>query len=182
MARISLTPRPSMALRMGTRYARRRFGDVMQPSLAMGHHPQLLRSDAIWELQVERWNKLDPTLKALAVMGAAATLNCSWCLDFGYWVSFNDGISPEKLKAVPNWRDADVYTPLERLVLEYAEAASSTPITVTDELVEKLKEHLDEAALVELTMMIAVENQRSRFNASLGLQSQGFSDRCAVRP
>jgi len=29
-------------------------------------------------------------------------------------------------------------------------------------------------------MMIAVENQRSRFNSALGLTSQGFSDRCEV--
>jgi hypothetical protein len=27
-------------------------------------------------------------------------------------------------------------------------------------------------------MMIAVENQRSRFNSALGLTSQGFTDRC----
>jgi hypothetical protein len=33
---------------------------------------------------------------------------------------------------------------------------------------------------VELTTMVAVENQRSRINAALGLRSQGFSDTCAV--
>ena len=38
----------------------------------------------------------------------------------------------------------------------------------------------DDAALVELTMMIAVENQRSRFNSALGLTSQGFTDRCEI--
>jgi hypothetical protein len=31
-------------------------------------------------------------------------------------------------------------------------------------------------------MMVAVENSRSRFNSALGLVSQGFSDRCQVRP
>jgi hypothetical protein len=30
--------------------------------------------------------------------------------------------------------------------------------------------------------MIAVENQRSRFNTALGLTSQGFSDRCELAP
>jgi hypothetical protein len=29
-------------------------------------------------------------------------------------------------------------------------------------------------------MMIAVENQRSRFNSALGLHSQGFKDRCEI--
>jgi alkylhydroperoxidase family enzyme len=65
-------------------------------------------------------------------------------------------------------------------VLEYTEAATATPPTVTDELVDGLRQDLGDAALVELTMMIAVENQRSRFNSSLGLTSQGFKDRCEV--
>ncbi len=64
--------------------------------------------------------------------------------------------------------------------MAYAEAATATPPAVTDEMVAGLREELDDAALVELTMMVAVENTRSRFNSALGLHSQGFSDRCEV--
>ena len=71
-------------------------------------------------------------------------------------------------------------TDVERLVMEYAEAMSSRPVTVTDEMVARLRRELDEAQLVELTMMIAVENSRSRFNSALGLTSQGFADRCQI--
>lgn len=55
-----------------------------------------------------------------------------------------------------------------------------TPPTVGDELVARLRRRLDEAQLVELTMMVAVENLRSRPNAALGLTSQGCKDRCDV--
>jgi hypothetical protein len=34
--------------------------------------------------------------------------------------------------------------------------------------------------VVELAMMVAVENERSRFNSAFGLTSQGFSDRCEL--
>ena len=51
---------------------------------------------------------------------------------------------------------------------------------VTDAMVAGLRGRLDDAALVELTMMVAVENTRSRFNAALGLTSQGFRDRCEI--
>jgi alkylhydroperoxidase family enzyme len=51
---------------------------------------------------------------------------------------------------------------------------------VTNEMVADLRRHLGDAALVELTMMIAVENQRSRFNSALGLTSQGFTERCEI--
>ena len=47
-------------------------------------------------------------------------------------------------------------------------------------MVAGLRRQLDDAALVELTMMIAVENVRSRFNSALGLTSQGFRDRCEI--
>jgi hypothetical protein len=33
---------------------------------------------------------------------------------------------------------------------------------------------------VELAGWVALENFRSRFNAGLGLRSQGFSDSCAI--
>ena len=115
-----------------------------------------------------------------AELAAAARIGCSWCVDFGYWVSTRKGIDPAKLRDVPRWRDSEVYTDLERRVLEYAEAATATPPAVTDEMVADLRRHLDDAALVELTMMIAVENQRSRFNTALGLTSQGFKDRCEI--
>jgi hypothetical protein len=47
-------------------------------------------------------------------------------------------------------------------------------------MVEGLRRRLDDAQLVELTMMAAVENTRSRFNSALGLTSQGFKDRCEI--
>ncbi|WP_053174344.1 carboxymuconolactone decarboxylase family protein [Nonomuraea sp. SBT364] len=72
-----------------------------------------------------------------------------------------------------------LFTGLERLVLRYAEAMTDTPPNVTDDLVAGLLSHFTEAQAVELTAVIAVENQRSRINAAFGLTSQGFHDHCA---
>lgn len=58
-----------------------------------------------------------------------------------------------------------------------ADARFETSVATWHRLDPALK-HL--AALVELTMMVAVENQRSRFNSALGLTSQGFRHRCEV--
>jgi alkylhydroperoxidase family enzyme len=180
MARISLDPPRTLTYRLVEWYSRRRFGAVADPAAAMGHNMRVLLANARFEMAVDKFRRLDPTLRALAEMGAAATIGCSWCMDFGYWVSHEKGVDPAKLRDVPRWRESDVYTDLERRVLEYTEAATATPPTVTDELVDGLRRDLGDAALVELTMMIAVENQRSRFNSSLGLTSQGFKDRCEV--
>jgi len=180
MARISLEPPRTRLYRLAEWYARRTYGVIPDPLPAMGHNMPVLVTDLVFETTLARWKRLDPTLKALAVMASAVSIGCSWCVDFGFWVSTNDGVDPVKLGDVPNWRDSDVYTDLERQVMAYAEAVTATPTAVTDEMVGALRQQLDDAALVELTMMVAVENIRSRFNAALGLTSQGFKDRCEI--
>ena len=73
-----------------------------------------------------------------------------------------------------DWRGSDVYTPVERLVLEYGERMTITGEIVDEELIAKLREHFNEAEIVELTAGIAMENFRSKFNAPLKVESQGF--------
>lgn len=89
-------------------------------------------------------------------------------------------MEPRKLHAIGQWRTSEVYTPLERAVLEYAVAATQTPSAVTDEMVERLREDLSDAQVVELAALVSLENYRSRTNAGLGLSSQGFADDCDV--
>jgi alkylhydroperoxidase family enzyme len=78
--------------------------------------------------------------------------------------------------ALPHYRTSDRFSELEKLVLDYAAAISGTPVSVSDELFAKLREHLDDAQLVELTNVIAIENMRGRFNLALGIGAAGFSE------
>jgi AhpD family alkylhydroperoxidase len=133
------------------------------------------------EKRVEKWSRLDAGLKTLAEMGAAAAIGCSWCLDFGYWAGHRKGLDTAKLEQVPRWRESDAFTPLERQVLAYTEAVTATPPEVTDEMAEALRTELGNDAFVELTMMVALENERSRFNNALGLTSQGLKEQCTLR-
>ena len=69
-------------------------------------------------------------------------VGCRLCLDFGYFETHNHGLDIDKAREVPRWRESDVFTPLERDVMEYAEAMSQTPPTVTDELAARLLDQL----------------------------------------
>ncbi len=161
-------------------YSRREFGEVVDNGLAMLHHPPVLKAVLGFERKVDKWDALDADLKALAQAVSAAVIGCSWCMDFGYFALHSKGLDVSRLEEVPRWRESDVFTPLERQVLEYAEAMTVTPPEVTDEMAEALRAEIGDAAFVELTMMVAVENERSRFNSALGLTSQGFKDFCEV--
>ncbi len=80
----------------------------------------------------------------------------------------------EKVAEVLNWRDSKLFSPAERTALEYAERITYTDRQVDDALFAELKKHFTEAQLVELTAAIALENFRSKFNPTLGVEAQGF--------
>jgi AhpD family alkylhydroperoxidase len=181
-ARIPLLDDRNLLIKGMNWYTRRTYGGVMEPALAMAHNRKVLTATMRYQMASRRWNAMDSALKHLATLAAAATVGCSWCLDFGYWVSHTEGVDRAKLEAITEWRTSEVYTDLERRVIEYAEAMSTTPLTVTDEMVDGLRKDLSEAAIVELTAVVGLENLYSRCNAALGFTSQGFKDQCDVRP
>ena len=75
-----------------------------------------------------------------------------------------------------------LFSETEKLVLEYADAMTQTPVEVADALFAKLKEKFSEAQLVELTANIAWENYRARFDHAFGVEAEGFAEGsyCAV--
>jgi AhpD family alkylhydroperoxidase len=179
-ARIPLEHPSTPLLRLARWWSTRRYGATLEPLLATMHNRRVLTSMGLLELTAPRWSSLDPDVRELAELAVSAQIGCSWCIDFGYFVSRNRGMDPAKLEGVGDWRASHAYTSLERQVLEYAEAMTTTPPTVTDEMVEALRRTLTDEQLVELTAMIALENLRSRTNSALGLTSQGFRDHCEV--
>ncbi len=167
--------------RLAFGYSRRRFGRVVEPVAAAAHHSGVLVAWGLLEAVAERgWRHLDPHLRWLAIQASAGDIGCSWCTDYGYYEGLHQGMDPTKVREVPRWRTSVAFDERERAVLEYAESATSTPATVGDELVARLHHHFSEPEIVELAAWVAMENFRSRFNAGLGLRSQGFSDNCAL--
>ncbi|MFL6154091.1 MAG: carboxymuconolactone decarboxylase family protein [Ornithinibacter sp.] len=161
-------------------YARRTWGAVPDTAYVLWHHKPVMKAVLGFERRVAKWDALDKHLASYAQMASAAVIGCSWCMDFGYFLAHDEGLDEAKVRHVPRWRESDVFTPLERDVLEYAEAMSATPCAVDDELSSRLQEALGVKAVVELTQLIALENMRSRFNSAAGLQSQGYSDVCEL--
>ncbi len=80
----------------------------------------------------------------------------------------------EKVAEVLNWRDSKLFSAAERVALEYAERITYTDKQVDDALFAEVKMHFTEAQIVELTAAIALENFRSKFNPTLGVEAQGF--------
>ncbi|MFF2085261.1 carboxymuconolactone decarboxylase family protein [Nocardia sp. NPDC058176] len=160
----------------------RMFGKVPESLGVMWHNQPVLKASMGYGRKVQKWDSCDEALKSYAHMAVASLIGCSWCLDFNYFMAFNRGLDMDKAQQIPRWRESEVFTPLERDVLEFAEAMSQTPLTVTDELVARLRDQLGAAAVIELSSVIGFANLTTRGNVALGIESEGFADTCGLRP
>ncbi len=164
------------------KFAGRMFGRVPTSLGVLWHHQPALKASMAYGQKVQKWDTCDETLKTYAHMAVASLIGCSWCLDFNYFMARDKGLDLDKAREVPRWREAAVFSPLERQVLEYAEAASLTPPTVTDEMVAPLLAALGPAGLIELTNVIGFANLTTRSNVALGIESEGFAAACGLAP
>lgn len=177
MARISTVPAGKAGLfgRFVYWFSRRRFGKVMEPLTVMAHHPGLLKGYTVSEMMLDRLDRVDERLKALAQIKVAAIVGCEFCIDIGSGLGREEGVTEQQLRDLARYDESDAFSSLEKRVLDYAVAMTRTPAVISDELFDALREHLDEPQLVELTAMIAQENLRARFNHAFGIAPQGFS-------
>jgi alkylhydroperoxidase family enzyme len=162
--------------------SRKMLGEVPEGVEVMWHHPTVLKDMMRFGRKAERWDQLDHNLASYASMAAASAVGCSFCLDLGYFMAHNKGLDEAKAREVPRWRESTVFTPVERRVMEYADAMCQIPLTVTDDMSAALLEDLGAPALVELTARIAFMNASARTNIALGIHSQEFAAACGLPP
>jgi alkylhydroperoxidase family enzyme len=167
---------------MVKRFAKKALGSVPSSLGVYWHNPKVMMGMAGLGGKLKKWDACDEELKSFAHMAVAAQVGCSWCLDYNYFEAYNRNLDMEKARQVPIWRESDAFSKLERDVLEYAEAMTSTPLAVTDDMVANLRVALGDAALVELTAVIAFANFTTRPNVALGIESDGFAAACGLRP
>ena len=164
------------------RFAKKALGRVPSSLGVYWHNQDVLMDMSAVGRKVRKWDACDEQLKSFAHMAVASRVGCTWCLDFNYFEAHNQDLDLTEAREIPRWRDSDVFTPLEREVLAYAEAMTETEPTVTDEMVASLRRQLGDPALVELTAVIAFANFTTRPNVALGIESDGFAAACGLKP
>ncbi len=164
------------------RFAKKRYGAVLRPASVAAHHQRLLLGMCVAELTVDKVAKTLPAhLRELATYRVATKIGCSWCVDFGTMLQLKEGLDIERLKEIDDYATSERFTELERLVIAYADAMTELPMQVTDEQVDELDRRLGHKRTIELTYLIALENERTRFSHALGITAQGFTSGEACR-
>lgn len=154
---------------------RKTYGKVLEPSLLWGRSPWLFSTLALLYGALDRRSSpLSPALRSLITVRVSQINHCAFCVDVNSATLQKRGVSLERVAALTNWHDSELFDARERLALEYAESMTVTAPGVSDELRERVLAHFGEDALVELTGLVAFQNLSSKFNAALDVPSQGF--------
>ena len=81
--------------------------------------------------------------------------------------SLRSGIDEKKLAEVWEYKKSPLFSPAERVAVDFAIAAASQPNAVTEELFGAMKEHWSEGAIVEIASLIAYFGFMNRFNDTM---------------
>lgn len=174
--RVQGAPERGPLRRIAYHMARRRLGRVPQQFAVAAHHTKIFGAMSGFESALERSSSVPIRYKALAELRAAMVVGCEFCVDIGSMIARESGLTDDELKDLVDWRASERLAEKDKLVLEYADAVSGTPVVVSDELFEQLRAHFDEEQLIELTAAVAWENWRARFNWAFGLGKEGYSE------
>lgn len=154
---------------------KKKYGQVLKPSLIWGRSPKLFAMGSLLYNAIERKSSPIPeALRSLVMVRVSQINQCSFCMDLNSAYLLQRSGSMAKADALSDWRASKLFDAREKACLEYAEAMTYSDQKVTDQMVAQLRQHFDDNGIVELTGIIAFQNLSSKFNSALDIPQQGF--------
>lgn len=125
--------------------------------------------EAMYALQgyVNRLTDLPRNLLELVRMRASQLNGCAFCLDMHSKDARAAGETEQRLYLLDAWREAPLYTEMERAALAWTESVTLVSEThVPDDVYLEARKHFTEKQLVDLTLAIVAINGWNRLSIS----------------
>ena len=109
---------------------------------------------------------LEANLIHLVKLRVSQINGCAYCLDMHSKDARAAGETEQRLYVLPAWRETTLFSERERIALAWAEELTELDShnAVSDALYEQARQHFDEEALVDLTLLVASINSWNRIN------------------
>ena len=146
------------------------MGFVPNSLLTLARTPELLRAFAGLSGNVIGGGRVDPALKQLVAFVSSNAAGCRYCQAHTSHSAERLGVSPEKLEAAFEYETSPLFEPAERAALALAHAAGLVPNAARDEHFAALREHFDDAEIVELVAVISLFGWLNRWNDTLATE------------
>lgn len=154
---------------------KRNYGSVLNSALIWAKSPRVFFALSWLYASLERKSSpISPVLRTLIIVRISQINGCVFCVDLNTAVLLKRGVTLEKAQALRQWQTSVLFSDLEKLVLEYAEAVTDSIQKISEVLKRQMQSHFSEAEIVELTALIAFQNMSTKFNNAFGVAPQGF--------
>lgn len=149
----------------------RRYGTPRVESQAIrAHVPAVLRSfNQSWQA-VFREGVLDHSIKELARVFVAKSLDCGYCAGQRSHQALAAGLSEREFDDVIEFRESDRFSSREKAALLLAEAIAWDPGMADDEVWDALHAEFTEPEIVELGYFIGLTMGQQKFLKTLGIK------------
>ncbi len=154
---------------------RRKYGAVLESALLWARAPKVFLGVAFLYGMIDRKSSpLHPILRSLVTVRVSQLNGCRFCVDINSATLLKRGVALDKINTLDTWSQSDLFSEIECIALEYAEAVTLRSSAIDEGLMRRLRERFSDDAIVELTALIAFQNLSSKFNSALGVPPQGF--------
>jgi len=120
---------------------------------------------------------LDPVLRELAQTRAGWAAGSQFVFSQHCKSLRGLDVSEERIAAIPQWSVAECFTPVERVVLAYADCLVYDHGRVPDALFEQLRAHLSDAEVLELTYITTLYLQHAVMSRALRTEFDDVDER-----
>ena len=121
--------------------------------------------------------KLDPKLRELGQTRAGFARGSQFVFSQHCKSMRSVGFGEEQIQAIPSWYTSDVFSPVERAVLAYTDELVLQGGRVQDDTFERLREHLSEEEIIELTYITLTYELHATMCRALRLEYDDVPER-----
>lgn len=144
------------------------LGFVPNSLLTMQRKPEMVKAFGVLTRAVmSKDGEVDLGFMRLIAHFASRAVGCQYCEAHSLIAANIHGVSQEKLDQIWEYKTSEHYTEAERVALDYALAAGSVPNGVTEELMQKMREHWSENQIVEILGAVCLYGFLNRWNDSM---------------
>lgn len=145
-------------------------GFVPNSLFTLGHRPEILEAFLLLAGTINGSGVVDPGLKQLVAYVASNASGCRYCQAHTSAHAVHAGVDAEKIEHAFEFETHPAFTSAERAALRLARDSALVPNLVEAEHFAALREHFDEAQIVELVAVCALFGFLNRWNDTMATE------------
>ncbi|MGY8957141.1 MAG: carboxymuconolactone decarboxylase family protein [Alphaproteobacteria bacterium] len=138
--------------------------------LTLAHRPEVAQAWVAFRATLVGNGIVSEELKTFLAQVSSMSAGCNYCAAHNAYFADDISVNPARQAALWDYETSDLFDEGERAALRIAQGAAQVPNMVTDSDFDILKQHYDEAEVVEIIATIAMFGFLNRFNDTVATE------------